>query len=302
MRGAAALGASVLVLAGLYFFKYSIEHNLISPLMRVVLGTLAGVGCIAGAEAWLRRRHELLANCLAGAGSAILYLCFWAAVARYGLISTFVAGGLMVSVTACCAVLAMKRSSIAIAALGLLGGFATPLLLSTGSDRPLALFSYCSCSTERCSSSRTRSAGRSSPPRPGGDACYQGLWVTTQMGPERMGWGMLIVGAFAALFAVRNHKHVRTAAILLPFAFGLYFGLVADQSGSFLYMGLYMLLLVIGASFTAVHLHALCAACGVTIAWLTQNPAGYEVAASSWPWPRCSTSATSQPARSLGLP
>ena len=51
IRGAAVLGAVALGLAGLLFFKYSIERGLITPAMRVVLGTLAGLGCLVGVRA-----------------------------------------------------------------------------------------------------------------------------------------------------------------------------------------------------------------------------------------------------------
>ena len=37
---------------------------------------------------------------------------------------------------------AVRRAALSVAVLGLLGGFATPILLSTGQDRPIGLFSY----------------------------------------------------------------------------------------------------------------------------------------------------------------
>jgi hypothetical protein len=49
---------------------------------------------------------------------------------------------LMIAVTAMSAVLALRYDSLAIAAMGMVGGYLTPLLLSTGEDRPWFLFSY----------------------------------------------------------------------------------------------------------------------------------------------------------------
>ena len=49
------LGAVALALAGLLFFKYSIDHGLITPAMRVALGTVVGLVCVSGAEWALRR-------------------------------------------------------------------------------------------------------------------------------------------------------------------------------------------------------------------------------------------------------
>src|SRR5437899_7273233 len=54
VRAAAGLGGVALALAGLLFFKYSIEHGLVPPWLRVVLGPLVGVACIAGPEGKLR--------------------------------------------------------------------------------------------------------------------------------------------------------------------------------------------------------------------------------------------------------
>src|SRR5213596_1177407 len=78
VRAAAGLGGVALALAGLLFFKYSIEHGLIPPWLRVVLGTLVGVACIAGSEWKLRRRYARTADALAGAGMVVLYAAFWA--------------------------------------------------------------------------------------------------------------------------------------------------------------------------------------------------------------------------------
>src|SRR5207247_3378393 len=55
IRGAAVVGAIALGLAGLLFFKYSIEKGLITPVMRVVSGTFTGLGCLIRSE-WLRSR------------------------------------------------------------------------------------------------------------------------------------------------------------------------------------------------------------------------------------------------------
>src|SRR5947208_6395322 len=100
VRAAAGLGGVALALAGLLFFKYSIEHGLIPPWLRVVLGTLVGVACIAGSEWKLRRRYARTADALAGAGMVVLYAAFWAASIRYGLVPIPFAFVLMVAVTA----------------------------------------------------------------------------------------------------------------------------------------------------------------------------------------------------------
>ena len=142
VRAAAGLGGVALALAGLLFFKYSIEHGLVPPWLRVVLGTVVGVACIAGSEWKLRRQYARTADALAGGGMVVLYAAFWAASIRYGLVPIPVAFVLMVAVTASGCLLSWRHSSQVIASLGLIGGFLTPLLLSTGTDRPIGLFGY----------------------------------------------------------------------------------------------------------------------------------------------------------------
>src|SRR5207253_1369935 len=73
VRAAAGLGGVALALAGLLFFKYSVEHGLVPPWLRVVLGTVVGVACIAGSEWRLRREYARTADALAGAGMVVLY-------------------------------------------------------------------------------------------------------------------------------------------------------------------------------------------------------------------------------------
>jgi uncharacterized membrane protein len=72
VRGAAVLGGIVLALAGILFVRYSIEHGLISPALRVAMGILAGLASIATSE-WLRKRaYRVNADALAGAGIVLL--------------------------------------------------------------------------------------------------------------------------------------------------------------------------------------------------------------------------------------
>jgi hypothetical protein len=77
-----------------------------------------------------------------GAGIAILYATLFAMYARWHLIVAMFAFALMILVTAVAVWLSIRRESVFIALLGLVGGFATPAMLSTGENRPIGLFSY----------------------------------------------------------------------------------------------------------------------------------------------------------------
>ncbi len=239
VRAAAVLGGIALALAGLLFFKYSIEHGLIPPWLRVVLGTLVGAGSIAASEWSLRRRYGTTANALAGAGAVVLYATFWAASVRYGLIGLAPSFVLMAAVTAACCTLAARHNAMVIALLGLAGGFATPLLLSSGSDRPIGLFGYVLLLdiallflAQRCRWPVLALVSLAA------TVAYEALWIAERMGPDRLELGLAILGLFAILFAAAGRaaapeerarwQTTQAAAVLLPFAFVFYFAADAD--------------------------------------------------------------------------
>ena len=138
--------------AGLAFFlcvafaiKYSFEHNLISPELRMAFGFLTGLGLVVGG-AWLHRRQQYIvgAQTLCATGVVILYAVTFACrsiyhFAFFGALPTFL---LMVLITATAFLLAVRLNALVVAVLGILGGFLTPYLLSTGVDNPLGLFGY----------------------------------------------------------------------------------------------------------------------------------------------------------------
>lgn len=127
VRGAAALGAGVLVVALLYFLRFSIDQGWLTPAMRVGLGVLVSGGCIAAAELRLRDVHPVMAAWLSGAGLAGLFASTWAAQAVVGLIGAGVAFAVFIGLTAATLTLAARRASLPVALLGLSGGFAAPL-------------------------------------------------------------------------------------------------------------------------------------------------------------------------------
>ena len=110
--------------------------------MRASIGLAAGTALIAVCEMRMARGYKLTADALDGAGIAILYATLFATHALWHLASAAVVFGAMLVVTAVAVALSIRRDSVFIALLGLLGGFATPALLSTGENKPIALFTY----------------------------------------------------------------------------------------------------------------------------------------------------------------
>ncbi|MGB8510358.1 MAG: DUF2339 domain-containing protein, partial [Pyrinomonadaceae bacterium] len=79
---------------------------------------------------------------LSGGGVLILYLSVYAAYDFYHLVGQPPAFVLMALVTTIAVLLSVRFDALPIAVLGLLGGFLTPVLLSTGQDNQVGLFTY----------------------------------------------------------------------------------------------------------------------------------------------------------------
>ena len=136
------IGAVTLIFCVAFIFKYAIDNQWIGEAGRIVLGILAGLVCLAiGGRIW-HRGQQTYAQAISGLGIAVLYLSFYASFAFYHVLAQSLSFGLMTLVTVCSGALAMRYNAPAIAALGLVGGYLTPVLLSTGEDRPAIFFGY----------------------------------------------------------------------------------------------------------------------------------------------------------------
>jgi len=257
VRGAAAAGGVVLALASLLFFQYSIEHGLISPTMRVVFGVIAGLVCLIGSEWLVKRDQEAAANALAGAGIVILYGATWAAQNLYGLIGTLPAFVLMVLITVVCVTLAVSRKAQFIAVLGLLGGFAAPLLVASDMDSPAALFGYILLlDLGLLWLARARGWPLLAVLSLVGTAIHQAIWVFTGMDAERAVTGIVVLAVFGIAFLFvgsgkrepsRLWRATRAGGVAIPFAFALHFAGTADLAENPWPLGLLLLVLSVGA-------------------------------------------------------
>ena len=136
------IGIVALLLATAFFLKYAFDNNWIGPHGRVALGLLVGAGLLVYSQWLLLRGYSYFADGIAGLGAGVLYLSLFAAWNFYQLIAQEAAFVGMTLVTAGLIALALGRDSERIALLALLGGMLTPLLLSTGRDTQLVLFTY----------------------------------------------------------------------------------------------------------------------------------------------------------------
>jgi uncharacterized membrane protein len=136
------IGGFVLFLGIVFLVKYSFENNLITPAMRVAIGTVLGLGLIVTGWLTATRRYRVSGQSLCATGVLVLYGNIFAAHVFYHLIELAPAFISMAVVTAGAFFLAVRMNAQVIVILGLLGGFLTPVLLSTGVDNPTALFGY----------------------------------------------------------------------------------------------------------------------------------------------------------------
>ena len=137
-----AIAGIALALAAVFFLRYSIDQGWLRPEIRVAIGLITGIALLVVCELKAARRYPTTADAMDASAIAILFSTFFAAHALWNLIPSGVTFGLLALVTAVAVLLSIRRDSVFIAVLGLLGGFATPILLSTGANQPIPLFTY----------------------------------------------------------------------------------------------------------------------------------------------------------------
>jgi len=138
------LGGLALFLGVAFFVKYSFEHDLIPPQVRVALGFLVGAGLIVGGLRVPMDRYRITGQTLVAAGVVSLYAVTFAcnAVYHFAFFGPFPTFLLMTLITAAAFLLAVRLDAQVVAVLGILGGFLTPVLINTGHDNPAGLFTY----------------------------------------------------------------------------------------------------------------------------------------------------------------
>lgn len=122
--------------------RYSIDNGLIGPAGRVGLSLLAGAVMIGGGLPLLKKQYHLSGQGLIGGGIGILYFGLYASSSMYHLLDPGLVFGLMALVTVTVGLIAVRFDSLLIAVLGLLGGFGTPVMLSTGHNNLPGLCTY----------------------------------------------------------------------------------------------------------------------------------------------------------------
>ena len=146
-RWSVVVGGIAVALGAVFLVRYTIEAGLLGPQARIALGALFSA-FLFGAGEWLRRRDKAFSiaavpnadipGILTGAGSVGAFATVYAAYSIYGFIGP---GPAFVALTlvglASLALSAVHGPKLA--ALGVVGAYATPLLVSSEAPNPLAL-------------------------------------------------------------------------------------------------------------------------------------------------------------------
>jgi uncharacterized membrane protein len=136
------VGILALLFAVTFFLKYAFDNNWVGPRGRVGIGLLMGSALYPWSHWLLDRGYKYFSEGIAALGAAVLYLSLWAGWHYYAIFSQSTAFALMIVVTAATMIVAVGRNSERIAFLALIGGLITPMLVSTGENHEVALFTY----------------------------------------------------------------------------------------------------------------------------------------------------------------
>ena len=133
----------ITVIVGVGFFlKYAYDNDIVGPLGRVVITTVSGLVALCVGEITRKHGYDIVAKAVTALGFAILYAATFSAYRFYGLIDSIPAFVLAILITLAAMLYAVSLNEILIAVLSLIGGFLTPVLVSTGENMPVPLFAY----------------------------------------------------------------------------------------------------------------------------------------------------------------
>ena len=137
------VGMLVLFAGVAAFLKYASDQGMLRVPMSVRLSLVALVAIAGVGFGWIQRdKRRAFALSLQGGALGVLVMTVFAAYRLYGLLPATATFALLVVFVAGLGVLAVLQDALALAVLGLIAGFAAPIIASTGQGNHVALFSY----------------------------------------------------------------------------------------------------------------------------------------------------------------
>jgi uncharacterized membrane protein len=135
------IGIIILFFGVSFLVKYSIDHSLIALEYRII-GIILGALVMLLIGWRLRQKTPTYALLMQGGAIAIIYLAIFASFKLYDLIAAGFAFPLLIIFSLLAMTLAVLQNSRSLAITAIVGGFASPILASTGSGNYIALFGY----------------------------------------------------------------------------------------------------------------------------------------------------------------
>lgn len=221
------IGIFAILIGVSYFIKYAFDNGWIGPTGKITLGVLAGIGLVLWSERFRSKGYVVFSYSLKAVGIGTLYLSLWGAFQIYHLVPSGVAFAAMVVVTASTIAMALSYDAEILAAFAMIGGFSTPVLLSTGQNHEIVLFSYVSLLDLAILAMVTFKPWRRLlvGSFTGTAILYVG-WFAEYYTQQQRARTMFFVGVFAAIFAViplltpltksRWHRGFSVTLTLLP--------------------------------------------------------------------------------------
>ncbi|MDP9265762.1 MAG: DUF2339 domain-containing protein [Chloroflexota bacterium] len=124
------------------FLSWAIEHGLLGPTSRVILGFIAA-GIVAGVGVWVRDRHDArFGNVLLALALAIVHVDAWAAGPRLHVLSPVGALAIAAAASAALAALALTADARTLFVVGFAGALAAPFVTSSKPGNVILLLSY----------------------------------------------------------------------------------------------------------------------------------------------------------------
>jgi len=206
--------------------KYAWDNNWVGPTGRVLLGALVGLGLLMAGSWLMGGKYRPLGQGLSAAGLVGLYSSAYGAHGFYHLISRGASGALMVIITACAVLLAARLDARLLAALAWIGGYMTPLLLSTGEDKAVSLFLFLAVlDAGALVLDRFKPWPETIPLAGAGTVLLYVGWYAQFFRPERFGVAAFGLVLFTALFALgmapRKERDAGLGAVFAMAGLGL---------------------------------------------------------------------------------
>ncbi|WP_345949969.1 DUF2339 domain-containing protein [Mucilaginibacter sp. PAMB04274] len=135
------IGIAILVLAIGFFVKYAIDNNWVGPAGRVGIGILCGA-ILIGIAHRLRNSYKAFSSVLVGGGLAIFYFTITLAYHQFHLFNQTASFIILIVITIFAIILSILYDKQELAVIALVGGLASPFMVSSGHANYNALFIY----------------------------------------------------------------------------------------------------------------------------------------------------------------